>query len=116
MKQPEIIKKKIALTNEAREFLFTLEQGVKEQFTMICRMLEKHGFLIAPYGEKVEGHDNLFALRIVSGNNVRFFYFYVDKSDKIWILDGYEKRTRKIPASQIKNALQIKKRLEAEDE
>ena len=116
MKTPEEIKKKVALTQEAREFLCSLSEDVHEQFTMICRKLEKYGFLVSPYGEKVEGQDNLFAIRILTGNNVRFFYFYVDESIRVWVLSGYEKRSRKIPANEIKKALQIKQRLEAENE
>ncbi len=116
MKQQEPIKKRIALTPEAKGFLLSLSQDVHEQFTMICRKLEKDGFLVSPYGEKVEGHNSLFAIRILSGNNVRFFYFYVDNSMRIWVLSGYEKRSKKIPQSEIKKALAIKQRLEAENE
>ena len=116
MKKQEIIKKKIALTDEAREFLFSLPEDIHEQFTMICRRLEKDGFLVSPYGEKVEGYDNLFAIRIVSGDNVRFFYFYVVDSIRIWVLNGYTKKKKKIPKNEILKALAIKQRLEAENE
>ena len=116
MKQPEEIKKKIALAPEAKEFLLTLSEDVHEQFTMICRKLEKYGFLVSPYGEKVEGEENLVAIRILTGNNVRFFYFYVDESMRIWVLNGYEKRSRKIPKGEIRKAILIKQRLEAENE
>jgi len=116
MKQQEEIKKKIALTPEAKEFLLSLSEDVHEQFTMICRKLEKYGFLVAPYGEKVDGYDNLFAIRIISGNNVRFFYFYVVDSIRIWVLNGYEKKKKKIPKNEIQKALAIKQRMEAEND
>lgn len=111
MKSSENTKKKVALTEEARIFLLSLDQEIKEQFTMLCRRLEKDGFLIWPYAEKLEGYADLFAMRIISGNNVRFFYFYVDRSEQIWVLSGYEKRTRKIPLAEVKKALRIKKEI-----
>lgn len=104
-------KKKVALTDEARAFLLTLEDDVHEQFTMICRKLEEYGYLVAPYGEKVAGQDGLFVIRILTGNNVRFFYCYIDKSVEVWALSGYEKRSRKIPGDEVKRALNIMKSL-----
>lgn len=82
-----------------------------EQSTTICRKLEEYGYLVAPYDEKIAGQDGLFVIRILTGNNVRFFYFYIDKSVEVWVLSRYEKRSWKIPSDEIKRALKIMKSL-----
>lgn len=55
-------------------------------------MLHSDGRLESPWGEKVEGEENLFAIRIRKGGNARFFYAY-DDGTAVWILNGYETRS-----------------------
>jgi len=80
------------------------------QFVAIRRKLEEDGRLVSPYGEKVEGHDEIFAIRVRQGQNVRFFYCYAD-GDTVWVLSGFEKKTPKTPPAEIRKALKIKKEL-----
>ena len=64
-----------------------------------------------PYGEKVEDETNLFAIRIRKGGNARFFYAY-DDGTAVWILNGYEKKTERIPKQELKRARQLKRKYE----
>lgn len=57
-------------------------------------LLEAQGFLRAPMAEKVS--ENLFAMRIMTAGNERFFYCY-DDGTTIYVLSGYTKKTMKIP-------------------
>lgn len=86
------------------------EQCCKMQFVLIRRKLEEDGRLVSPYGEKVEGRDDLFAIRIRHGQNVMFFYCYA-VGDIVWVLSGFEKKTEKTPPVEIRKALKIKKEL-----
>jgi len=70
--------------------------------------LETNGRLESPYGEKVSGQQNLFEVRIRKGGNAREFYCY-DDGEYVWLLNGFEKRTRKTPPVEIKKALKIKR-------
>jgi len=72
-------------------------------------MLKRNGRLASPYGEKVEGEENLFAIRIRKGGNARFFYAY-DDGTAVWILNGYEKKTDRIPKRELKRARQLKRK------
>ena len=108
-------KKQIAFSKESLDFFACLPKPIRRQFKMICQKLETDGFLVAPFAEKVEGYRNLFAIRIISRSNIRCFYCYVVDSERIWILNGYEKKTQKIPQKELQRALSIRKRLEAEN-
>ena len=57
------MKKRTVLTKQAQEFAETMSDAAKMQFVLIRRKLEEDGRLVSPYGEKVEGHDELFAIR-----------------------------------------------------
>lgn len=57
-------------------------------------LLEAQGFLRAPMAEKVSV--NLFAMRIMTAGNERFFYCY-DDGNTIYVLSGYTKKPMKIP-------------------
>ena len=72
-------------------------------------MLNRDGRLEYPWGEKVEGETNLFAIRIRKGGNARFFYAH-DDGTAVWILNGYEKKTESIPRRELKRAKQLKRK------
>ena len=65
---------------------------------------------IAPLGEKIEAEENLFAIRVMTGGNYRFFYCY-DTGTIIYVLNGYQKKSRLIPKRELKRAKQIRKEL-----
>jgi len=50
------------------------------------------------------------AIRIRHGLNVRFLYCYAI-GDIVWILNGFEKKTKKTPPAEIRKALKIMKEL-----
>ena len=104
------MKKKVILLKDAEEFFATLEKRAKIHFVRIRKILTEEGFLQAPYGEKIGGYANLFAIRVTHGQNARFFYCY-DTGTDIFVLFGYEKKTEHIPIHEIKRAIRIKKEL-----
>ena len=104
------MKKETLLTEQAKAFADTMPNECQIEFKLIRNKLEETGRLVAPYGEKVSGYDNLFAIRIKKGKNIRFFYCY-DDGTYVWILNGYEKKSMMIPGKEIKKALNIKKEL-----
>lgn len=85
---PLFKKKEVVMTQAARDFAQTLTDKARKKLAFIWCKLETEGSLIAPYGERV--NNELFAIRIMVEQNIRFFYFYVDSSNRICILNGYD--------------------------
>jgi len=100
--------KKIAMTYAYQSFRDNLNAAESDELDCILMELESSGRLEAPYGEKVAGHQNLFEIRIRRGGNAREFYCY-DDGEYVWLLNGFEKKTRRTPPAEIKKALRIKK-------
>ena len=101
--------KDIIETDECRAFYDGMTDGEKAEYENIYVRLARDGRLSAPYGEKVVGEVNLFAIRIRTGGNARFFYAY-DDGAAVWILNGYEKKTEGIPKREIKRARKLKRK------
>jgi hypothetical protein len=80
----------------------------QKKYTAICGILAEQGFAYAPLAEKVDGEENLFAIRVMTKGNERFFYCYAS-GDFIYVLCGYEKRSNAIPKRQIAKAKAIKR-------
>jgi len=101
--------KEIIETDECHAFRALLTEEESAEYRRIRFMLHMDGRLENPWGEKVEGEENLFAIRIRKGGNARFFYAY-DDGTAVWILNGYEKKTDKIPRRELRRARQLKRK------
>ena len=73
-------------------------QPLKAAYLRIVQGLEEKGYVPYPFCEKVE--ENLFAMRIKTGNNVRVFYVYADR-EYIYGVYAYEKKSQKIPLREV---------------
>lgn len=104
----------VVQTPEAENFAATLTTAAFRRYVLALDVLREVGYLRAPVAEKVEGHRNLFAIRIRTDGNSRFFYCY-DDGVHVYILNGYEKKTDRIPLREIALAEEIKRRFENVD-
>ena len=52
---------------------------------------------------------DLYAIRIRKGGNARFFYCY-DDGTAVWILNGYEKKSERIPLRELQQAKRLKRK------
>lgn len=102
--------KTVIQTDQAREFMETMDPLSQRKYAAILQLLAERGFLRAPRAEKVEGQQNLFAFRILTDGNHRYFYCY-DAGTIVYVLSGYSKKSNDIPRREIDRALQIRKDL-----
>lgn len=100
--------KRVVFTEEAEMFAESLDEISRKKLAREVALLEAQGFLRAPMAEKVS--ENLFAMRIMTAGNERFFYCY-DDGTTIYVLSGYTKKTMKIPKTELNHALAVKKGL-----
>lgn len=95
----------IELPNVA-EFIEAQPEEVQVKYEKIIDLLEEKGFLVSPYGEKVE--NGLFAIRVTNPKNIRIFYVYM-RDDEIYGIHAYEKKSQKIPDRELNLARKIMK-------
>ena len=100
--------KKVVQLPEVMKFANGMSVASQKQYYASLDVLETNGRLTMPRAEKVAGVDNLFAIRLMTRGNERFFYCYEDE-DFIYVLHGYAKKKNKIPKSELDKALSIRK-------
>ena len=103
-------RKTVIQTDQAREYRNTMDPLSQRKYVALLQLLEERGQLHAPFAEKVEGVDNLFALRIMTAGNYRYFYCY-DAGELIFVLHGYSKKATRIPRRELARSLAIRKEL-----
>ena len=96
--------KRIAKTYAYEPFRALLNEVERVELDRLLVELEMSGRLEYPFAEKVD--DNLFEIRIRKGGNGREFYCY-DDGEFVWLLNGFEKKTRKTPPREIRLARKI---------
>ena len=100
-------KKEIIETPECRAFADTMNDAESREYVHLLYELRENGRLAYPNAEKVDR--DLFALRVRVGGNAQFFYCY-DDGTAVWILNGYEKKSAKIPLQEIRQARNLKRK------
>lgn len=106
----EQIKKEIAITKEASDFVTEQPIAVIQGFRELTNRLASNGRLTMPDAKKIQGEKNLFELRLrVAPNQYRFFYCY-DTGSFILVLNGFIKKTQKTPLQEIRKAKTIMRR------
>lgn len=105
-----LMKQYIIFTEEALVFAKSLDDLTYAKLGIVLEDLSNFGRLVYPDAEKVHGYDGLFAIRIRTKVNARFFYCYA-VGNEVYILSGYSKKTNSIPVQELKKALNIKRGL-----
>jgi phage-related protein len=98
------MKKEYIPLDQVRCFIDNQTELVSAKYHKLIDELEKNGYLVWPYAEKVDS--DLFAIRIPGRNNIRVFYFYYIGNKVIGIY-ALEKKTRKLAKKDIKHAKKL---------
>ena len=102
--------KRIYETEAVKAFAAQMSSVSLHKYQVARELLGSQGYLQYPQAERFDEYDNLFAIRIITRGNERFFYCY-DCGDLVVILHAFEKKTEKTPPSEIRKALKIKREL-----
>ncbi len=97
---------------KVRKFIEAQPAGCQVEYQAIVDRLEADGFLVEPYGKKLE--PELFEMRIRSGRQIRVFYFY-HAGDIVFGIHAFAKKTQRTPAHELKQARRIIKMIKQGD-
>lgn len=93
----------IALTR-VREFIESQPPECRMEYQVIVERLEADGFLVAPYGKKLD--PDLFEMRIRAGREVRVFHFY-HEDDTVFGVHAFVKKTQRTPSHELRQARRV---------
>lgn len=90
------------------------EDRVKKKIIWTLQLIEEVQHVPKTYFKHLEGTDGLYEIRIQLGNNIFRIFCFFDKEKLVVIMNGFQKKTQKIPKTEIQRALTIKKEYEQE--
>lgn len=90
----------------AAKFISNLDYKTKQKISDILSYIAYNkGKLSEPYTKKV--YEDIYEIRVLSKIQIRIFYTY--RSDVIFVLHGFVKKTKKLPTKEIRRAISILK-------
>ena len=93
-------------------FFALQNKRVRAKIAWTLQLIEALEFVPERFLKHVEQTDGLFEIRVNSGRNaVRIFCFF-DEGKFVVLANSFQKKTQKIPKSEIEKALKIKKEYE----
>jgi len=104
-----VIKKLYLATRQVREFIATQPPGIQAEYVKLVERIEADGYLIEPFGKKL--NQNLFEMRLRRGRQVRVVYFY-HTGNRVIGVHAFIKKTQQTPARELAQAWRIKRRIE----
>ena len=102
--------KRIYETDAVKAFAAGMSTASRRKYDHALEVIRQIGYLRYPEAEKFDEYENLFAIRIVTSGNERFFYCY-DDGEMVIVLHSFAKRTKKTPRAELQKALRIRKEL-----
>jgi phage-related protein len=91
------------------EFLDTLSSKHAQKITWVLRLIEELEIIPITYFKKMVGTEDLWEIRVQSGNNAYRLLGFQYIGNFIVLTNGFHKKTRKTPKSEISLAERRKK-------
>lgn len=104
----------IAFGNYYREFMESLNEKERQKVHYILSLLQTEDRLPVKFIKVIR--DGLYELRISWNGNIYRLFFIFDEGQIVVLFNGFQKKTQKTPASEIKKALKIKEEYYASKE
>jgi len=106
------MKKQYLATLQVRNFIAEQPAEIQIEYLKLVERVEKDGYLIEPFGEKL--FNNLFEMRLRRGRQIRVVYFYHMGSRVIGV-HAFAKKTQQTPLRELAQAQRVQRLIEAGD-
>lgn len=89
---------------------------VQQKIEWTLRLIEVIDKLPAKYFDHITGTHGLYEIRVEYAGNIYRIFAFFDSGNRMILANGFQKKQKKTPKSEIKIALQIKSEYERETE
>jgi phage-related protein len=112
-KKPRVI---IFYKSYFEEFFIKQKEKVKDKIIWTLELIQELSIIPKNYLKHLEGTDGLYEIRIQQGSDIFRIFCFFDRGNIIVLANGFQKKTQKIPKSEIVKALKIKREYENDKE
>lgn len=96
------------------DFYLKQRQKVQDKIIWTFRLIETQQHVPETYLKHMEGTDGLFEIRVQQGSDIFRILCFFDEEKLVVLANGFQKKTKKTPKTEIEKALKIKKEYESE--
>jgi len=96
------------------DFYAKQKQKVKDKIIWTFKLIETIQQVPEDYLKHMEGTEGLYELRVQFGSDIFRIFCFFDEEKLVVLANGFQKKTRKTPKSEIEKALKIKEEYETE--
>ena len=103
MKKREVITYK----DYFEDFFRVQPQKIRDKIIKVLDIIEQVERLPASYLKHIAGTNGLYEVRVQMGNNIFRIFCFFDGEKFVVLLTGFQKKTQKTPAGEIKKAVRL---------
>jgi phage-related protein len=92
------------------DFYSVLNTDVKKKFNWTLQLISEIDHVPDKYFSHITGSSGLFEIRVEVGSNIYRVFSFFDEGKLIVLVNGFIKKTRKTPKSEIELAEKLKKK------
>ncbi len=94
------------------DFYLKQRQKVKDKIIWTFRLIETQQKVPEDYLKHLEGTNGLYEIRIQQGRDIFRIFCFFDEGKLVVLANGFQKKTKKTPKTEIEKALKIKQEYE----
>jgi phage-related protein len=107
-------RKVIFYKNYFEDFFVQQRKKVKEKIIWTLTLIEELPRVPEIYLKKIGDNAELYEIRVQQGSDIFRIFCFFDSGKLVVLANGYQKKSQKIPKSEIEKATKIKKEYETE--
>jgi phage-related protein len=107
-----VIRKQYLATRQVREFVAAQPSEIQVEYVKLVERIESDGYLIEPFGKKLDR--DLFEMRLRRGRQVRVVYFY-HLDDSVVGVHAFVKKSQQTPPRELTQARRVMRAIEEGD-
>ena len=96
------------------DFYDKQKRKVKDKIIWTFKLIETIQQVPEDYLKHIEGTEGLYEIRVQLGSDIFRIFCFFDEEKLVVLANGFQKKTRKTPKSEIEKALKIKEEYETE--
>jgi phage-related protein len=91
------------------DFFHTLNVDVKTKFNWTLKLIASIDRVPLKYFKYIENSNGLYEIRVEVGSDIYRVFCFFDKGQIVIIINGFQKKSQKIPKKEIEQAEKLKK-------
>jgi phage-related protein len=91
------------------DFFQTLDFKVKQKFNWTLKLIATLERIPKKYFKHIEGSSGIYEIRVEHGSNIYRVFSFFDEGQLVILVNGFQKKSQKIPRREIEKAEKLKK-------